>query len=312
MRKIRIKIRGRPGWHIECSVMSAKYLKTETLDIHAGGRDLIFPHHENEIAQSEALTGKPFAKYWMHHGLLTINAQKMSKSLGNFITIKDFIEQNGSLKLKLFFLLAHYHSPLDYNESAIHIASENIETLGLFFRKIKDYENEGRIYKGAEDFKQKFIKAMDDDFNTPVALSILLEMVSVGYKNINQNNIEGALAISKTLEELLNILSLDEIKKIYQSLLVNSEEIVAALMMLQAKYKDKFIEYNITAVTISNDWDSCGNQVKLIDLFVNLRNIAKRKKDFELADNIRNDLLKDAKVILEDTRDGKTACRSSI
>ena len=105
---------GRPGWHIECSVMSQKYLKTDTLDIHAGGRDLIFPHHENEIAQSEAKTGKPFARYWMHHGLLTINEQKMSKSSGNFITISDILSKYPADVLKIFYLQAHYSRPIDF------------------------------------------------------------------------------------------------------------------------------------------------------------------------------------------------------
>ncbi|MDP3732831.1 MAG: cysteine--tRNA ligase [Candidatus Omnitrophota bacterium] len=301
---------GRPGWHIECSVMSQKLLKTDTLDIHAGGRDLIFPHHENEIAQVEALTGKPFAKYWLHHGLLTINGQKMAKSLGNFVTIKDFIEQNGDLKLKLFFLSAHYHSPLDYNDNAIHIASENLETLGLFFREIEKYEKEGEIYKEAEDFKQRFITAMDDDFNTPVALSILLEMVSMGYKNINQNNIDVALSISKTLQDLLNILNVNEIKQTYRGF-VTSEEIVDALINLQAKYKDKFAEYGIEFVTIDNEGDEIGNQQKLMESYISLRHLVKQKKDFKLADQIRNDLL-EAKVILEDTKGGKTTWRAKL
>ena len=112
--------KGRPGWHIECSVMSQKYLKTDTLDIHGGGRDLVFPHHENEAAQSQAVSGKDFARYWIHHGLLTIDNHKMAKSLGNFITIKSFIDEYKDANiLKLFFLSAHYSHTIDYNQDKI-------------------------------------------------------------------------------------------------------------------------------------------------------------------------------------------------
>ena len=110
---------GRPGWHIECSCMSLTHLNCETLDIHAGGRDLVFPHHENEIAQAESFTGKPFAKSWIHHGLLTINKQKMAKSLGNFITIEDAVEKYGANELKMFFLSSHYRSPIDFSKEAM-------------------------------------------------------------------------------------------------------------------------------------------------------------------------------------------------
>jgi len=120
---------GRPGWHIECSVMSTKYLKTETIDIHAGGRDLIFPHHENEIAQSEALTGRPFATHWIHHGLLTINGQKMSKSLGNFITINDAIKRYHPDVIKIFFLQAHYSSPIDFSDNKMVEAKQAYERI---------------------------------------------------------------------------------------------------------------------------------------------------------------------------------------
>ncbi|MBU1871219.1 MAG: cysteine--tRNA ligase, partial [Candidatus Omnitrophica bacterium] len=128
--------KGRPGWHIECSVMSQKFLDTDTLDIHAGGRDLIFPHHENEIAQSETRTGKPFAKAWIHHGLLTINGQKMAKSLGNFVTIKDFIDKYHDADiLKLFFLSAHYSNHIDYNEDKIEESKKQKKSFNKFFHE---------------------------------------------------------------------------------------------------------------------------------------------------------------------------------
>ncbi|MFA5100016.1 MAG: cysteine--tRNA ligase, partial [Candidatus Omnitrophota bacterium] len=120
---------GRPGWHIECSVMSTKYLRTDTIDIHAGGRDLIFPHHENEIAQAEALTGRTFATHWIHHGLLTINGQKMSKSLGNFITIKDALKKYHPDVIKIFFLQAHYSSPIDFSDKKMEEAGQAYERM---------------------------------------------------------------------------------------------------------------------------------------------------------------------------------------
>ena len=230
--------KGRPGWHIECSVMSAKYLKTETLDIHAGGRDLIFPHHENEIAQSEALSGKPFARYWLHHGLLTINSQKMAKSLGNFITIKDFLKEEGSFaKLKLFFLSAHYQSPVDYTKEAMHIAAENMDTFSVFFHELKHEQFDAvnmEIVKECAHLKVKFIEALDDDFNTPVALSILLEMVSEGHKHIAKHQIDKALSIKKTLEELLEVLNLSEIKEEVE-LFVGMDEVAEMLFVLQSQ-----------------------------------------------------------------------------
>ncbi len=177
---------GRPGWHIECSVMSQKFLETDTLDIHAGGRDLIFPHHENEIAQAESLTGKPFAKYWVHHGLLTINGQKMSKSLGNFVTISDFIKkyQDADL-LKLFFLSAHYSHPIDFNEGKIEECGKQKETFDHFFERAGLATKEGtkgedisdKDKKAIEASVMKFEKAMDDDFNMPEALASLFELV---------------------------------------------------------------------------------------------------------------------------------------
>lgn len=183
--------KGRPGWHIECSCMSRKFLQTDTLDIHAGGRDLIFPHHENEIAQAEGLTGKPFAQYWMHHGLLTIHGQKMAKSLGNFITIQDAIKKYGVDELKFFFLSSHYASPIDFSEEKINEARKALERLDILFWKA--YE----ILKGKDvpaisevDFiekdKNSFLEAMDDNFNTPGALGHLFDLVNNTNKFIDQ------------------------------------------------------------------------------------------------------------------------------
>jgi cysteinyl-tRNA synthetase len=258
--------RGRPGWHIECSVMSQKFLKTDTLDIHAGGRDLIFPHHENEIAQSEALTGKPFAKYWIHHGLLTINAQKMSKSLGNFVTIKDFMTKykNADL-LKLFFLAAHYSHPIDYNAEKIEEARSALERITILMDKI-DKMGISRPgvqgIGGIDEIKSKFIAAMDDDFNTPQALACVFDLVNVTNKNIADADFCAAAKI--TLLELLGILGIS----------LSQEK---GTGISDAEVAQKI-------------WE---------------RNDARKNKDFALSDKIRKEL-EEMGVILEDAKEGTT------
>ncbi len=183
--------KGRPGWHIECSVMSTKHLKTETLDIHAGGRDLIFPHHENEIAQSEALNHKPFAKYWLHHGLLTINGQKMAKSLKNFITIKEAVSKYTVDDIKLFFLSSHYGSPIDFTENKMQEAHKALDRFDILFWKAAEIIRKKSVYRSIypgfiKEGKEKFLAAMDDDFNTPQALGALFDLLNETNKFIDQ------------------------------------------------------------------------------------------------------------------------------
>ncbi len=257
---------GRPGWHIECSVMSQKFLKTDTLDIHAGGRDLIFPHHENEIAQAEALTNKQFAKYWIHHGLLTINGQKMSKSLGNFITIKDFIERYKDTDiLKLFFLSTHYSHPIDYNDKKIEETKQALDRISNFVRKAHDVvyskasvSNEIEEINGIKD---EFVKAMDDDFNTPQALSCIFNLVNLTYKNMNN------AVFVKTAEYALAELS--------------------AILGL-----------SLTRLQLSNT--DCEIESKILE-----RNKARKQGNFALADKIRKEL-EEKGIILEDSKDVTT------
>ncbi|MCX5709779.1 MAG: cysteine--tRNA ligase [Candidatus Omnitrophica bacterium] len=259
---------GRPGWHIECSVMSQKFLKAETLDIHAGGRDLIFPHHENEITQAEALTGKPFAKYWIHHGLLTINNQKMAKSSGNFITIKDFLTKYSDADiLKLFFLSAHYSHPIDYNEAKVEETKQALSRLHILMDKLAKAGLRGGWFvrakkiKEIEGIKAKFFAAMDDDFNTPEGLAAIFELVNLTNKNIE--NKDFVLSAKCALKELLGI-------------------------------------FGITLSAKRGAIDITDEEIKA--------NIAQRKKarqdkNFELGDKIRKDLEAQG-VILEDTKDG--------
>ncbi|MFH1441336.1 MAG: cysteine--tRNA ligase [Candidatus Omnitrophota bacterium] len=288
--------KGRPGWHIECSVMSRKFLETDTLDIHAGGRDLIFPHHENETAQAEAFSGKPFAKYWIHHGLLTINGQKMSKSLGNFITIKDFMAKHKDADiLKMFFLSAHYSQPMDYNEARIEEAKEALVRIVDLIQKVENVKfiDEGRGAKDEsktndrrhksdkkieeiESIKDKFIGAMNDDFNTPRALAAIFELVSLANKNIND-----LVFISKAktvLFELKDILGLDLMK----------------MSNLMKRH---------TASITSDAMIAAGPEELEITKLVGQRDQAKKKKDYKKADKIRKEL-EDRGIILEDTKEG--------
>ena len=232
--------KGRPGWHIECSVMSQKYLKTQTLDIHAGGRDLIFPHHENETAQAEASTGKPFARYWIHHGLLTINSQKMSKSLGNFVTIKDFIAKyHDPDLLKLFFLSVHYSHPVDYTDEKIREAKQALERIDILKGKIKKVPGalEHKKSEELEKIKEKFIQAMDDDFNTPQALASVFDLVTIANKNIGDHDfISGA---GELLEELLGLLGLKAGSGVAGFSLVSDEEIKSMILEREKARREK-------------------------------------------------------------------------
>lgn len=177
---------GRPGWHIECSAMSMRYAG-DTLDIHAGGQDLIFPHHENEVAQSEGATGKPFARYWLHNGFLDIEGEKMSKSLGNFLTVRDILEKYDPAAIRMFFLLKHYRSPIDFSEERIREAQAALERLRNAYRKavaVLDRAGDAGIggagdpaaVRAIAESKTAIVEAMDDDFNTAKAMGHLFDI----------------------------------------------------------------------------------------------------------------------------------------
>lgn len=255
---------GRPGWHIECSVMSSAILGDE-FDIHAGGLDLIFPHHENEIAQSEG-AGKKFARIWMHHGLLTINGQKMSKSLGNFITIKDFIAKYKDADiLKLFFLSAHYSQPVDYNEKKIEETKQALERINIFLNKARSFGLEGskKENKEMQEIKSRFIGAMDDDFNTPEALASIFDLVKLSNKNIDDLNF--VIAAKDVLLELSKILGLSFEGAQSVSLLTDTE----------------------------------------VELMIESRRKARSEKRFSESDRIRKELEAKG-IILEDNKEGTT------
>ena len=261
---------GRPGWHIECSVMSKIYLGVE-IDIHAGGEDLIFPHHENEIAQSECCNGKIFARYWMHNGFLNIDNRKMSKSLGNFRTVRQIGEQYDLQVLRFFMLNAHYRSPLNFSADLMEAAKNSLERILEAAGKLSDRKDNGAaeniteeelaLLKEAEGFVTKFEAAMDDDFNTADALAAIFELVKFANTNVDENSSrEFAGGLYEELFKLSDVLGLKIEKK---------EEIL-----------DKEIE----------------------DL-IQERQAARKAKDFKRADEIRDELLKKG-IILKDTREG--------
>ena len=263
---------GRPGWHIECSCMSLKHLHCETLDIHAGGRDLIFPHHENEIAQAEALSGKLFARYWIHHGLLTINNQKMAKSLGNFITIKDALKKYSADDLKMFFLFSHYASPIDFSEDKMLEAQRALERFDILFWKTTDILEHNEDYEPVQaDFieqgKKNFIEAMDDDFNSPRALAALFDLINESHKFISQMK------------------SNDTDRGILYHAVDTLENFARQIFGLFLQEKEKSLPADL-------------------DDLLKERQSARTKKDFKRSDELRI-LLKEKGVAVEDTPEGQ-------
>ena len=259
---------GRPGWHIECSVMSKKYLGDQ-IDIHAGGEDLIFPHHENEIAQSEAANGKEFAKYWMHNAFLNIDNRKMSKSLGNFFTVRDISEKYDLQVLRFFMLSAHYRSPLNFSADLMESSKNGLERILTAVDKLKGLEasakTEGLLEK--EDKNQvnalveKYEAAMDDDFNTADAISAIFELVKLSNSTTDEeSSLEYVTLLKNTIEKLCDILGI----------ITEKEEVILA---------------------------------EEIEAMIAARQQARKDKDFALADEIRGKLL-DQGIVLEDTREG--------
>jgi cysteinyl-tRNA synthetase len=193
---------GRPGWHIECSAMSLKYLG-ESIDIHGGGKDLIFPHHENEIAQSESYTGKPFAQYWLHNGLLQLSGDKMSKSLGNLITVKEALEHFSADAIRFFILSSHYRSPITYSDEALEAAEAGIDRLRQAVKKHEDV-NTGTNKLDSAPFRDRFIESMDDDFNSAQAIATLFDLArEINRGTAEEMNVDEA---RQTLSELVQIM----------------------------------------------------------------------------------------------------------
>ena len=262
---------GRPGWHIECSCM-AKKLLGETIDIHAGGMDLAFPHHENEIAQSEALTGKPFAKYWMHSAYLNVNNQKMSKSLNNFLTARDALKAYDGDVIRFLMLSAHYRVQLNFSTELLDSAKASVERLYNAIDNLENLINEVTTEKMTEEevkyleklnaYKERYIEKMDDDFNTADAITVLFDLV----KDYNTN------------------ITIDSSKELCEKALELIRSLGAPLGMLQKQTKKESLEDEI-------------------ERLIEQRQEARKNRDFALADKIRDDL-KARGIVLIDTPQG--------
>lgn len=260
---------GRPGWHIECSVMVHNHFG-DTIDIHAGGQDLTFPHHENEIAQSEAYTGKPFARYWMHNGYININNEKMSKSLGNFILVHDIIKQIDPQVLRFFMLSVHYRHPINFAQDLVEAAAAGLERIRTSYNNLKYRlnatanlgEKEQTWLDAIEQERKNFEIAMDDDFNTANAIAVLFSLSTEANKYLNETNTNADVltAFIDILNELSNVLG------------------------IKLEVKEELLDEEI-------------------DALIEERQQARKNRDFKRADEIR-DQLKDMNIILEDTRQG--------
>ncbi|MBR9939366.1 cysteine--tRNA ligase [Lachnospiraceae bacterium Marseille-Q4251] len=261
---------GRPGWHIECSVMSKKYLGEE-IDIHAGGEDLIFPHHENEIAQSECCNGVPFARYWLHNAFLNIDNRKMSKSLGNFFTVREIGEKYDLQVLRLFMLSAHYRSPLNFSAELMEASRNSLERIQNAVGNLNHLlanasaeeltEEEKELVSQLSSYEEKFDAAMDDDLNTADALAAIFELVRFANTHAGE---ESSKAFLSALKE--KIVSLSDV------------------LGLIAEKKEEMLDADIEAL-------------------IEERQAARKARNFARADEIRNELLSKG-IVLEDTREG--------
>ncbi|CDQ21659.1 cysteine--tRNA ligase [Halobacillus karajensis] len=261
--------RGRPGWHIECSAMAKKYLG-DTIDIHAGGQDLTFPHHENEIAQSEAHNGESFARYWMHNGYINIDNEKMSKSLGNFILAHDLVKKHDPQVIRFFMLSVQYRHPINFSDELLKGAKSSFDRIKNAYENIQHrkksainlQEDQGEWLDKVAGFKEQFIKEMDDDFNTANAISVIFDLTKAAnlYLQENQTHEKVLTAFEELFEELTGVLG---------------------------------VQLNVQEELLDEE----------VDALIEERKQARKNRDFERADQIRDEL-KERNIILEDTSQG--------
>jgi len=274
---------GRPGWHIECSAMSLKYLGN-TLDIHGGGQDLVFPHHENEIAQSESFTGiKPFVKYWLHNGLVQLGEDKMSKSLGNLITIREALERYSPDAVRIFVLSSHYRSPLTYSEEALEAAEKGAYRLARIRSRVDSTGGKGEAVD-TEPYRKRFIEAMDDDFNTAQALSSLFDLAGA----INQAGDSG--------------LSFVEAQSVFSTL---ARDVLGLTLRIDVTVTVPTARIDVSAATPTVVTGSSSTpEVELrVNRLVSERLRCRKAKQWQRADEIRAKLA-ELGIVLEDIREG--------
>ena len=282
---------GRPGWHIECSAMALKYARQ--LDIHGGARDLIFPHHENEIAQSEGATDHQFSKYWLHAGFLTVNGEKMSKSLGNFLTVKAALEKNSANALRLFYLQSHYRSPLDYSEESLNAMEESVErifnTLGLIREALSKPNEVSMDFRSKVDkLVSQFYAKMDEDVNTPEALAVIFSLLRLANSHTSTPSVdrEALSTLLLSLEDLLSILGLEKE--------LGGSDLSGKVQSLQSLLN----QYSEVPPRAGNSPE------QMVDALIALRESYRKKKNYGTADEIRK-LLGDIGITLEDKKDQK-------
>lgn len=280
---------GRPGWHIECSAMSRKYLG-ENFDIHGGGFDLIFPHHENEIAQSEAATGKKFARFWIHNGFITVNEEKMSKSLGNFFLVREVLAEFPPETVRFFLVATHYRSPLDFDREKIAAAGRGLERIKTCVRLLEEaaagallddiiVEND-QLSDVLSKRRQEFEEAMDDDFNTALAIGTVFDAVGDINSYLHKVGSEGKVVSRSILKQAESLL----------------ESFNSVLGIFRSEPSGRII--------LDRDKDSDNKLAKdLMELIINVRQEARTRKEWATADSIR-DGLKDLGIIIEDTPRG--------
>ena len=280
---------GRPGWHLECSVMSQRYLG-DTFDIHGGGEDLIFPHHENEIAQSEALTGKPLARYWIHNGFVRVNSEKMSKSLGNFFTIRDILKQYRPEVLRLFLLASHYRSPVDFSDAALAEARQGMDRFYSTLMALREHRRGGQdllasgggdrsgkdreVIDQGQGLRERFCEAMDDDFNTARAIGVLFDTVRLLNASLAGKTVPSPDVLEQAEKDLREI---------------------GAVLGLFGEEPDVYLRRD-------REWEAAkrGLAVAEIEALIAERRTAREAKAWQRADEIRQSLAARG-VILKDT-----------
>ena len=280
--------KGRPGWHIECSAMSRKHL-AKHIDIHAGGADLIFPHHENEIAQSECANGCKFVNYWLHNGFVTINKEKMSKSLKNFVTIGNLLENYDANTIRLFILTNHYRMPVEFCDSALEGAKSGWKRIQTGVNQVLKFAGNIELPDVSNtDEVKAFKEAMDNDLNTSKALAVIFDTVTNANKAVSDKNIDDAKKYAAILVTLTNVLGFKVEKE-----KLSEQELEEKLSKI------------VDEMDFLSDEDKNLKGYNLMDKIIEIRNNARKEKNWAVADKIRT-LLDSVSIILKDSKDGTT------